>query len=81
MNSFSMNSNNESMQWLIFVAILLAIGFGITCFIVWLFVLRKSGNKRPRRRKQRRHHHINPTLAQTGGLPPKRKPGEPPPGL
>lgn len=32
-------------------------------------------------RNRRRHEHrpLNPTLAQTGGLPPRREPDEPPP--
>jgi hypothetical protein len=38
-----------------------------------------------RRKKKRRHHHhrpLNPTLAQTGGLPPLReKENSPPPQL
>jgi FtsZ-interacting cell division protein ZipA len=32
-----------------------------------------------RRRRHREHHPINPTLAQTGGLPPIRKADKPPP--
>jgi FtsZ-interacting cell division protein ZipA len=32
-----------------------------------------------RRQHHREHHPINPTLAQTGGLPPLREPGKPPP--
>jgi hypothetical protein len=37
----------------------------------------------PRRRQRREHHPLNPTLAQTGGLPPAREEdksaGQPPP--
>lgn len=79
MNIF-MPSNSATADWLVFLAILLAVGIGITCFFVWLMLLRKSGKKRKNRR-QRKHRHINPTLAQTGGLPPMRNPGEPPRGV
>lgn len=79
MNSLS-NTHNEAVQGLEFTAILLGIGFVVTCFIVWLFVLRKYNGKKKRKRK-RKHNRINPTLAQTGGLPPRRKPGEPPRGI
>jgi hypothetical protein len=37
-----------------------------------------------KRRRRRRSHHrrrLNPTLAETGGLPPIREEGTPPPGL
>jgi hypothetical protein len=42
------------------------------CVLIWLFFLRK-----PRRRRRKHHHRHerrseNPTLAQTGGLPPVR---------
>jgi len=57
------------------------IGAGL---VVWL-VFFKRANKRgtsPHRKhnKRRKHRPINPTLAQTGGLPPLRKPDEPPHG-
>lgn len=79
MNPLEMPMNSASADWLIFIAILLAIGIGIACFIIWIFLFRKSGKKR-RRREHRRHRRVNPTLAQTGGLPPMRNPGEPPRG-
>jgi hypothetical protein len=82
MNTFDMSTSSASAEWLIFVAILLAIGIGVACFAIWLFVLRGSGKKHSKRRKRRRHHRqINPTLAQTGGLPPPRNPNEPPRGV
>ncbi len=34
-----------------------------------------------RRRRRRAHRGRNPTLAETGGLPPPRPEGQPPPGL
>lgn len=79
MNPFQLPSNNVSADWLYFLAILLAIGLGITGFIVWFFVLRKSGKKK-RKHRQRKHRRHNPTLAETGGLPPMRAPNEPPKG-
>jgi hypothetical protein len=79
MNPFAMPTNSASADWLIFIAILLAIGIGIACFIIWIFMFRKSSRKR-KLKKNRRHRQVNPTLAQTGGLPPLRNPGEPPRG-
>ena len=79
MNSFE--TNNASSDWLIFVAILLAVGIGIACFILWLFLFRKSGQKKHKHGKRRRHHRkLNPTLAESGGLPPPRAPSQPPRG-
>jgi len=82
MNTLDMSSNGAAAGWLLFIAILLAVGIGIACFVIWLFVLRGSGKKPHKRRKRRRHHRqVNPTLAQTGGLPPPRGPNEPPRGV
>jgi hypothetical protein len=81
MNPFELPTNSASADWLIFVAILLAIGIGIACFIIWLFLFRKSGKKKHKHGKRRRHHRkLNPTLAETGGLPPAREPNQPPRG-
>ena len=79
MSSCDMQSSGVAADWMIFIAILMAVGIGIACFIIWLFMFRKTGKKR---RKQGRHHHrkLNPTLAQTGGLPPPRPPDQPPRG-
>ena len=76
MNIF-MPSNSATADWLMFLAILLSVGIGITGFLIWFNVGRKSGKKKKSRR-QRKHRHVNPTLAQTGGLPPMRDPGQPP---
>jgi len=35
--------------------------------------------RRHRHRRHRHHRQINPTLAETGGLPPLREPDKPPP--
>jgi len=46
--------------------------------LIWVLYFRKT-----RRRHRRKHHHhrehraINPTLAETGGLPPARPPDPP----
>ncbi|HEY2329921.1 MAG TPA: hypothetical protein VGI63_08935, partial [Verrucomicrobiae bacterium] len=78
MNPFFLPSNGASTDLLIFVSIVLAVGIGIACFVIWLFVIRKAGKKRRKRRQHRQHRRINPTLAQTGGLPPVRDPNQPP---
>jgi uncharacterized iron-regulated membrane protein len=43
--------------------------------LIWYFAFRKG--RKPRKRKHRRHRResraLNPTLAQTGGLPPVRE--------
>jgi uncharacterized iron-regulated membrane protein len=79
MNHFFMPSaGSPVMDWLIFAAILLLICLGIAGFFVWLKVFRQKRKKsQPKKRKHRHHRHTNPTLAQTGGLPPKRDPNQP----
>ena len=81
MNPFELPKSSASSDWLIFVAILLAVGIGIACFILWLFLLKKSGGKRKKRERRRHHRKLNPTLAETGGLPPPRAPNQPPRGV
>ena len=75
-----MQGSGVAADWMIFVAILLAVGIGIACFVIWLFMFRKT---KKRRKRRDRHHHRkhNPTLAQTGGLPPPRAPDQPPRGV
>ncbi len=76
-----MTGNSVAADWMIFVAILLAVGIGIACFIIWYFTLNRSEKRRhSRRRRRREHRKLNPTLAQTGGLPPPRPPNQPPRG-
>ena len=79
MNPFELPSNSASADWLIFIAILLAVGIGIACFVIWLFLIRKTGKKRHKHHK-RHKRKLNPTLAETGGLPPMRAPNQPPRG-
>ena len=75
---FSPSANSEVFDWLTF-----AVFLGLLCvclggFMVWFLVARSRKGKRKRR--LRHHRPTNPTLAETGGLPPKRDPGTPPPG-
>jgi predicted permease len=79
MSSFDMQSSGVAADWMIFVAILVAVGIAIACFIIWLFMFRKT-KKRRKRREGRHHRKLNPTLAETGGLPPPRAPNQPPRG-
>ena len=79
MSSFDMQSSGVAADWMIFVAILVAVGIAIACFIIWLFMFRKT-KKRRKRREGRHHRKLNPPLAETGGLPPPRAPNPPPRG-
>jgi hypothetical protein len=69
-------------QWanfLVMIGILMLVAIGA---LIWLVKFRKKG-----KRKYRRHQHeqrkLNPTLAESGGLPPAREneksPGHTPP--
>jgi hypothetical protein len=81
MNLFDeMPTSGVAADWMIFVAILLAVGIGVACFVIWLLVFRKGAKKRKRLRRHRGHRNHNPTLAETGGLPPMRPPNQPPRG-
>ena len=72
-------ADSPGLDWLVFILFLLLLSLALGGFIVWLKVGHGKRNKR-KRRKHRHHRSLNPTLAQTGGLPPKRGPNEPPPG-
>ncbi len=66
-------------QWANFLAMALAILLAAGGSLIWFLTFRKK-----RKRKRRHHHHrekrqLNPTLAELGGLPPKREPDQPPP--
>jgi hypothetical protein len=78
MNPFALPSGGPSADWLIFLVMLASIGLGISIVVVWMVVFRTKGKKRKRRHRHSRKH--NPTLAQSGSLPPMRGPHEPPPG-
>jgi preprotein translocase subunit YajC len=81
MNPFDLSPNSTSTDWLIFLVMLLAIGMGIAGVVIWLVVLRPQSKKQRRKHRQRHQRQRNPTLAQTGGLPPKRNPNQPPASL
>ena len=75
---FLPSADNPILQWVAFVAFLLLLFICIGGFVVWLKVLRR---RKPKRKKRHRNRNgANPTLAQSGGLPPKRDPNQPPPG-
>jgi hypothetical protein len=71
MREFFTSSENSGSDWLLFLAVLLLVGFAIACFVIWLALFRNKGKKRRKNRNRRRQK--NPTLAETGGLPPIRE--------
>ena len=75
-----MPSSSDTSQWLIFFAALLAVGIGLTGFVAWYFLGRKSGKRHRANQRRREHRKANPTLAETGGLPPVRESNQPPRG-
>jgi hypothetical protein len=77
-NWFMPTANSPLLQWLGFLLFLLLVCVCMGAVVVWLQVGRKHHGKRKRRRRHRRQS--NPTLAQTGGLPPRRDPNVPPQG-
>ena len=81
MSPFELPTTGKSADWPIFTAMLLAMGLPIAGFVVWLAVFRKAGAKRRKKRKHRHRSATNPTLAEAGGLPPRRDPNVPPRGV
>jgi hypothetical protein len=68
-------------SWANFLAMALAILLVAIGSLIWFVIFRKK-----RKRKRKHHSHekrqLNPTLAECGGLPPKRSdPDLPPAGL
>jgi hypothetical protein len=62
-------------QWLNFLAMALSVVLVAFATLLWLVLFRKKGR---RQRKRHRHHSreprkLNPTLAESGGLPPIRE--------
>ena len=64
----------EWVDFLIMLGAFLLIAGGA---LIWLFFFRKTGKRRRKRRHHREHSPSNPTLAQSGGLPPVRKEEKP----
>lgn len=75
------NSSGKSAEWLIFFTMILAIGLAVGIVLIWAVVYRPKAQKRKRKLRKRHHRQHNPTLAQTGGLPPRRDPDSSPPNL
>ncbi len=75
---FLPTANSPAYQWLGLLLFLLLFSVCLGGFIVWLKAMKSAGGKRKRKHRHRRP--TNPTLAQTGGLPRKRDPDQPPPG-
>jgi hypothetical protein len=69
-----------SPEWVDFFIVFGAIGLVVLIIFFWALFIRKSG-KRKRKKHRRHRHQLNPTLAETGGLPPaheEEKPSPPP---
>lgn len=77
-NLFLPSADSPVLQWLGLGLLLLFVSGLIGGLIIWLKIAKETRFKR--KRKRRHHRPTNPTLAQTGGLPPKRAPNQPPPG-
>jgi hypothetical protein len=67
--------NPTATDWLIFSIMAVAIGSPIVLIVIWAVFFRKRGLHRPRKHRHHRRvrRQLNPTLAQTGGLPPVRE--------
>jgi hypothetical protein len=80
---FELPSNGVKADWAVFAIMAGTIGVAVCAATLW-FIFYRPKSKKHRRKKHRRKRHSrqhNPTLAQTGGLPPPRDPNKPPPGL
>jgi heme/copper-type cytochrome/quinol oxidase subunit 2 len=80
MSPFDLPPNNNSTNWLIFGGIMLAVFVPVILIFLWIIFFRKRSARKRQKHRKHRHHHQNPTLAETGGLPPLRQPDEPPRG-
>ena len=67
-------------QWVNFLVMALVILLTATGSLVWFLAARKK-QKRKRKHHSHEKRQLNPTLAETGGLPPKRDPNDPPPAI
>jgi hypothetical protein len=67
------NLVHPGLPWQSLLAMGAAVVLGALAVFFWVLVFSK---KRKRKRKHRSHKRINPTLAEVGGLPPVRRPGE-----
>jgi hypothetical protein len=63
--------------WLNFLAVAGCMLLGALGVLIWYLFFRKK-RKRRHKPQHREKRPLNPTLAETGGLPPRREPDEPP---
>jgi hypothetical protein len=61
-----------SPEWVDFFVVFGAIGLVVLVTFIWALFIRKNRTRR-RKEHRRRHRPFNPTLAETGGLPPVRE--------
>jgi type VI protein secretion system component VasK len=80
MNSSGLFTSGGSADWLVFAGVLLAVCVVTFGIVIWVMLLRKRGKKSSRKHRKHQHRHTNPTLAETGGLPPIRESDQPPRG-
>ena len=80
-SSFDFTNSGVSSDWLVFLAILIPVALVIGGMIFWFTFRGKNGKRRHRHDKRKKRRKLNPTLANTGGLPPLRRPDEPPHGI
>lgn len=69
-------STADTTQYEVHIALLFggAILLPAICVLIWaLFFKKKRRHKRKHRRHSSKNRRMNPTLAETGGLPPVRK--------
>lgn len=78
---FSLPSAGQKADWVIFAAMVLAIGIAVSIVAIWAVIYRPKKKKAKRKHRKRHHRQHNPTRAESGGLPPLRDPNQPPPGL
>ncbi len=63
-------------QWLNFLAVVGCMLLGALGVLIWYVFFRKKRKRKYKHHREKRP--LNPTLAETGGLPPKRDPDLPP---
>jgi hypothetical protein len=66
-----------SPEWVDFFIMLGAFSLVAIGAIVWLLLFRKTGKRKRKRRHHHEHRAPNPTLAESGGLPPVRREEKP----
>ena len=60
-------------QWLNFLAMAVGIIVAAIGALLWVVMFRKKGKRKRRHHHSREKRQLNPTLAETGGLPPVRE--------